>query len=101
MRGLSEALGGPPTLAPALVVTVLKRRIIYVAAKAHMRQSATQRASHRCVAKKLRERMPGDVQKLDLFMSPLRRHIFVCFMAKSAFLRGFSALAPYSGVGPI
>ena len=29
-----------------------------------------------------------------LFMSPLRRHIFVCFMAKSAFLGGFSALAP-------
>jgi len=35
------------------------------------------------------------------FMSPLRRHIFVCFMAKSAFWRGFSALAPYTGVGPI
>jgi len=31
----------------------------------------------------------------------LRRHIFVCFMAKSAFCRGFSALAPYTGVGPI
>ena len=30
-----------------------------------------------------------------------RRHIFVCFMAKSAFWRGFSALAPYTGVGPI
>jgi len=28
-------------------------------------------------------------------------HIFVCFMAKSAFWRGFSALAPYTGVGPI
>ena len=26
-------------------------------------------------------------------------HIFVCFMAKSAFWRGFSALAPYTGVG--
>jgi len=38
---------------------------------------------------------------LLLFMSPLRRHIFVCFMAKSAFWRGFSALAPYTGVGPI
>jgi len=34
-------------------------------------------------------------------MSPLRRHIFVCFTAKSAFWRGFSALAPYTGVGPI
>jgi len=32
------------------------------------------------------------------FMSPLRRHIFVCFMAKSTFWRGFSALAPYTGV---
>jgi len=30
-----------------------------------------------------------------------RRHIFVCFMTKSAFWRGFSALAPYTGVGPI
>jgi len=30
-----------------------------------------------------------------------RRHILVCFMAKSAFWRGFSALAPYTGVGPI
>jgi len=30
-----------------------------------------------------------------------RQHIFVCFMAKSAFWRGFSALAPYTGVGPI
>jgi len=37
----------------------------------------------------------------SIFMSPLRRHIFVCFMAKSAFWRGFSALAPYTGVGPI
>ena len=37
----------------------------------------------------------------SLFMSPLRRHIFVCFMAKSAFFGGFSALAPYTGVGPI
>ena len=36
-----------------------------------------------------------------LIMSPLRRHIFVCFMAKSAFWRGFSALAPYTGVVPI
>jgi len=36
-----------------------------------------------------------------LFMSPLRRHIFVCCMAKSAFWRGFSALAPDTGVGPI
>jgi len=36
-----------------------------------------------------------------IIMSPLRRHIFVCFMAKSAFLGGFSALAPYTGVGPI
>ena len=36
-----------------------------------------------------------------IVMSPLRRHIFVCFMAKSAFWRGFSALAPYTGVGPI
>ena len=36
-----------------------------------------------------------------LIMSPLRRHIFVCFMAKLAFLGGFSALAPYTGVGPI
>jgi len=36
-----------------------------------------------------------------IIMSPLRRHIFVCFMAKSAFWRGFSALAPYTGVGPI
>jgi len=35
------------------------------------------------------------------FMSPLRRHTFVCFMAKSAFLGGFSVLAPYTGVGPI
>ena len=35
------------------------------------------------------------------FMSPLRRHIFVCFMAKSAFWRGFAALAPYTGVEPI
>jgi len=35
---------------------------------------------------------------LFFFMSPLRRHIFVSFMAKSAF---FSALAPYTGVGPI
>ena len=34
-------------------------------------------------------------------MSPLRRHIFVCFMAKSAFWKGFSALAPYTGVRPI
>ena len=38
---------------------------------------------------------------LVVVMSPLRRHIFVCFMAKSAFWRGFSALAPYTGVGPI
>ena len=38
---------------------------------------------------------------VHLFMSPLRRHIFVCFMAKSAFWIGFSALAPYTGVGPI
>jgi len=30
-----------------------------------------------------------------------RRHICFCFMAKSAFWRGFSALAPYTGVGPI
>jgi len=37
----------------------------------------------------------------SVIMSPLRRHIFVCFMAKSAFWRGFSALAPYTGVGPI
>ena len=29
-----------------------------------------------------------------LIMSPLRRHIFVCFMAKSVFLVVFSALAP-------
>jgi len=36
-----------------------------------------------------------------LFYVASRRHIFVCFMAKSAFLRGFSALAPYTGVGPI
>jgi len=35
-----------------------------------------------------------------LFMSPLRRHIFVCFITKSAFWSGFSALAPYTGVGP-
>jgi len=39
------------------------------------------------------------------FMSPLRRHIFVCFMAKSAFFwgggEGVSALAPYTRVGPI
>jgi len=35
-----------------------------------------------------------------VIMSPLRRHIFVCFMAKSAFWRCFSALAPYTGVGP-
>ena len=40
-------------------------------------------------------------RSLLFFMSPLRRHIFVCFMAKSAFWRGFSALAPYTGVGPI
>jgi len=38
---------------------------------------------------------------LVIIMSPLRRHIFVCFMAKSAFWRGFSALRtqgshPYS-----
>jgi len=39
--------------------------------------------------------------KMNIFMSPLRRHIFVCFMAKSAFWRGFSALAPYTGLGPI
>ena len=26
---------------------------------------------------------------ITLIMSPLRRHIFVCFMAKSAFLGGF------------
>ena len=39
--------------------------------------------------------------RLLVVMSPLRRHIFVCFMAKSAFLGGFSALAPYTGVGPI
>jgi len=38
---------------------------------------------------------------ISIIMSPLRRHIFVCFMAKSAFWRGFSALAPYTGVGPI
>jgi len=38
---------------------------------------------------------------VTLFMSPLRRHIFVCFVAKSAFWRCFSALAPYTGVGPI
>ena len=31
---------------------------------------------------------------VELIMSPLRRHIFVCFMAKSAFLGFFSALAP-------
>jgi len=37
---------------------------------------------------------------MKFIMSPLRRHIFVCFMAKSAFWRGFSALAPYTGVGP-
>jgi len=33
----------------------------------------------------------------SFIMSPLRRHIFVCFMAKSAFFRGgegVSALAP-------
>ena len=42
-----------------------------------------------------------EVLHTQLFMSPLRRHIFVCFMAKSAFWRGFSALAPYTGVGPI
>ena len=30
-----------------------------------------------------------------------RRHICFCFVAKSAFWRGFSALAPYTGVGPI
>ena len=30
-------------------------------------------------------------------MSPLRRHIFVCFMAKSAFWRGFSALSVHRG----
>ena len=29
------------------------------------------------------------------------QHICFCFMAKSAFWRGFSALAPYTGVGPI
>ena len=29
-----------------------------------------------------------------IVMSPLTRHIFVCFMAKWAFLGGFSALAP-------
>jgi len=29
-----------------------------------------------------------------IIMSPLRRHIFVCFMAKSAFWEGFSALSP-------
>ena len=34
------------------------------------------------------------VLQMFFFMSPLRRHIFVCFMAKSAFLGGFSALAP-------
>jgi len=38
---------------------------------------------------------------VPFIMSPLRRHIFVCFMAKSAFWRGFSALAPYTGVGRI
>jgi len=38
---------------------------------------------------------------LYLIMSPLRLHIFVCFMAKSAFWRVFWALAPYTGVGPI
>ena len=36
-----------------------------------------------------------------IIMSPLGDIIFVCFMAKSAFWRGFSALAPYTGVGPI
>ena len=30
-----------------------------------------------------------------------RRHIFVCFMPKSAFWRAFSTLDPYTGVGPI
>jgi len=38
---------------------------------------------------------------ISIIMSPLRRHIFVCFMAKSAFWAGFLALAPYIGVGPI
>ena len=35
-----------------------------------------------------------------IFMSPLMRHIFVCFMARSAFFLGggVSALAPYTGV---
>jgi len=32
--------------------------------------------------------------QIYLVMSPLRRNIFVCFMAKSAFLGGFWALAP-------
>ena len=44
---------------------------------------------------------PHVTLRMIFFMSPLRRHIFVCFMAKSAFWRGFSALAPYTWVGPI
>ena len=42
-----------------------------------------------------------DRYSVDYNYVAARRHIFVCFMAKSAFWRGFSALAPYTGVGPI
>ena len=38
---------------------------------------------------------------LSAYYVAARRHICFCFMAKSAFWRGFSALAPYTGVGPI
>ena len=37
--------------------------------------------------------LPAMCLYLKIIMSPLRRHIFVCFMAKSAFWRGFSAPA--------
>ena len=46
-------------------------------------------------------RCSGFNDSVTLHYVAARRHIFVCFMAKSAFWRVFSALAPYTGVGPI
>ena len=45
--------------------------------------------------------LPGLITRQLLFMSPLRRHYIRLLHGKIGILEGFSALAPYTGVGPI
>jgi len=47
------------------------------------------RMFERCIVADLHLHFTKIMLAVTVFMSPLRRHIFVCFMAKWAFLGGF------------